>query len=193
VPAGATLIVAARTLYLQKPRLGTVLGLVAGWIGFAGLGLALFTGAIAAIVTPTAPISANAAPPSTPADCRQPEAFGALAALPPTRIMAPIDLGAHLLLFTPHAVVAAPYHRDQDGVRDTFRFFNDSIEDARQILVARGIGLVVICPAMPELRDLPGAAATDSFVKLLAEGKLPAWLTEITPPGSALRVFGVTP
>lgn len=193
VPAGAALIVAARALYLKRPRLGSVLGLVAGWIGFAGLGLALLTGAIAAIVTPAAPTSADAAPAPAPADCRQPEAFAALAALPPTRIMAPIDLGAHLLLFTPHAVVAAPYHRDQDGVRDTFRFFNDPIVQARQILAARGIGLVVICPAMPEVRDLPGSAAANSFVKLLPAGKLPAWLTEITPPGSALRVFRVAP
>ena len=192
VPAGAALIVGARALYLRRPRLGSVLGLVAGWIGFAGLGLALAVGAVATIVTSAEPAPANAAPTPTQADCRQPEAFAALAMLPPTRIMAPIDLGAHLLLFTPHAVVAAPYHRDQDGVRDTFRFFNDPIGEARQILTARGIGLVVICPAMPELRGLPGAAA-NSFVRLLPEGKLPAWLTETTQPGGALRVFSVAP
>jgi hypothetical protein len=104
--------------------------------------------------------------------------------------MAPIDLGSHLLLFTPHSVVAAPYHRDQDGVRDTFRFFNDRIEDARKILTIRGISLVVICPAMTELRGLPDAAP-DSFVKLLPAGKLPAWLTETTIPGSVLRTFSV--
>ena len=104
--------------------------------------------------------------------------------------MTPIDLGSHLLLFTPHSVVAAPYHRDQDGVRDTFRFFNDPIEQARQILATRGVSVVVICPAMIELRGLPDAAP-DSFVKLLPEGKLPTWLTETTPPGSVLRTFSV--
>src|SRR5690606_9593076 len=122
--------------------------------------------------------------------CRQPAAFSALVALSATSIMAPVDLGSHLLLFTPHAVVAAPYHRDQDGVRDTFRFFNEPIEDVRQILTSRGIGLVVVCPAMPELRGMPGAAP-DSFVKLLPEGRLPAWLTETTPTGSVLRSFSV--
>lgn len=191
VPAGATLIVAARALYLRKPRIGSVLGLLAGWIGFAGLGLALVTGVVLTLASPDDPESATArkaAP--TGADCRQPTAFTALAALPRASIVAPIDLGSHLLLFTPHAVVAAPYHRDQDGVRDTFRFFNDPIEDAHDILTTRGIGLVVICPAMIELRGLPGAAP-DSFVRLLPQGKLPAWLTETTPPGSVLRTFTI--
>jgi hypothetical protein len=187
VPAGAVLIVAARSLYLKRPRLGSMLRLVGSWLGFAGLGLALVTGAVVAMATPQA---ASAAPVPTQADCRQPAAFASLAALPPTRIMAPIDLGAHLLLFTPHAVVAAPYHRDQAGVRDTFRFFNDPIEAAHQILEKRGVDLVVICPGMPELHGLPDAAA-DAFVRRLPESRLPAWLTEVTTPGGALRVFRV--
>jgi len=193
VPAGATLIVAARTLYLQRPKLGSVLGLVGGWIGFAGLGLALVTGAALAVVSPAEPepaAAAGAAKPFTEADCRQPSAFTRLAALPPARTMAPIDLGSHLLLFTPHSIVAAPYHRDQDGVRDTFRFLNDPIEEAHEVLTTRGISLVVICPAMTELRGLP-EAPPDSFVKLLPEGKLPAWLTETTLPGAVLRTFSV--
>jgi 1,6-anhydro-N-acetylmuramate kinase len=167
-----------------------MLGLVGSWLGFAGLGLALVTGAVVAMATPAEPQAASAAPVPTQADCRQPAAFASLAALPPTRIMAPIDLGAHLLLFTPHAVVAAPYHRDQAGVRDTFRFFNDPIEAAHQILSKRGVDLVVICPGMPELHGLPDAAA-DSFVRRLPENRLPAWLTEITTPGDTRRVFRV--
>ena len=190
VPAGAALIVAARGLYLRRPRMGSVLGLLAGWIGFAGLGLALVTAGALSIASPSTPDATAAAEAPDEADCRRPEAFITLAALPPTRIMTPIDLGAHLLLYTPHTVVAAPYHRNQDGVRDTFRFFNEPINDARRILAARGIGLVVICPAMTELRGIP-EAASDSFVTLLPAGQLPAWLTEVTPPDATLRVFSV--
>jgi len=189
VPAGAALIVAARALYLRRPNPGSILGLVGSWIGSAGLGLALLTGLVLAATSSDEPATAPARNP-TEADCRQPAAFTALAALSPARIMAPIDLGSHLLLFTPHSVVSAPYHRDQDGVRDTFRFFNDPIEEAHRILTARGITLVVICPAMTELRGLPGAAP-DSFVKLLPDDRLPAWLTETTPPGGVLRTFSV--
>lgn len=184
VPAGAALIVGARALYLSRGSIATALGLLAGWIGFGGIGLALIIGGIVAVAAPPLPETVPTA------GCRNPDAFTALAALPAARIMAPIDLGAHLLLFTPHAVVSAPYHRNQAGVRDTFRFFNEPVDEARRILIARGIDLVVVCPAMPELRGMPGAAA-DSFVRLLPEGKLPPWLTETTRPGDALRVFSV--
>ncbi len=192
VPAGASLIVAARAQYLKRSRIGGVLGLLGSWIGFAGLGLALVAGTTLAFTSPDGPEPNTAAQKATPteADCRQPGAFTALAALPATNVMTPIDLGSHLLLFTPHSVVAAPYHRNQDGVRDTFRFFNEPIEDVRPILASRGIRLVVICPAMPELRGMPGAAP-DSFVRLLRAGELPGWLTETTPPGSVLRSFSV--
>jgi hypothetical protein len=124
--------------------------------------------------------------------CLMPAAFIDLAGLPPERIMTPIDLGSHMLLYTPHAVVAAPYHRNQQGVRDAFRFFNEPIEAGRAILNARGIALVVICPAMHEIRGLV-KHTPDSFVTLFAKGKLPAWLREVSRPEDALKVYSVEP
>lgn len=119
-----------------------------------------------------------------------PEAFADLAALPPERVMTPVDLGAHLLAFTPHEVVAAPYHRNQLGVRDAFRFFNEPIDKARLILDIRGIGLVVTCAGMPEMRGRPDAAP-DSFVRLYEAGRLPDWLVPQTLSGAALEVYAV--
>ena len=124
--------------------------------------------------------------------CLQPAAFTDLAGLPPERVMAPIDLGSHLLLHTPHSVVAAPYHRNQQGVLDAFRFFNQPLDEARGILRQRGIGLVVICPAMHEIRGLV-EHAPDSFVSLYAAGSLPAWLRDVTPADGPLRVYSVEP
>jgi hypothetical protein len=192
VPAGAALIVAARARYLGHASIGSVAGLLAGWIGFAGLALALVAGTLTALATPDvpAPLTGTAVAEPTESDCRQPEAFATLAAMAPARVMSPIDLGSHILLLTPHTVVAAPYHRNQRGVRDAFRFFNEPTEEAREILAARGISLVVVCPAMPELRGMADAAP-DSFVRLLDAGRLPAWLSETTAPGSALRIFRV--
>jgi hypothetical protein len=124
--------------------------------------------------------------------CLMPAAFTDLAGLPPERIMTPIDLGSHVLLYTPHAVVAAPYHRNERGVLDAFRFFNGPIDEGRAILRARGISLLVICPAMSEVRGLVAHTA-DSFVTLYAEGKLPAWLREVSGPEDALKVYSVEP
>lgn len=122
--------------------------------------------------------------------CLMPGAFDDLPGLPPERLMTPIDLGSHMLLYTPHSVVAAPYHRNQQGVLDTFRFFNGPIEAGRAILEERGISLVVICPAMREIIGLVDHAP-DSFVTLFADGRLPSWLRDISPPHSALRIYSV--
>ena len=122
--------------------------------------------------------------------CLMPSAFADLAKLPPARVMTPIDLGSHVLLFTPHSVVGAPYHRDQSGILDTFHFLDGPIGEARQILVGRGVTLVVVCPGLPEMRGLPDAAP-DSFLKLFATSKLPAWLQPVSAPGAVLKVYRV--
>jgi len=189
MPAAAWLIVAARKRYLANPRFVPILGLAGSWLAFSGLVLALVVAAFVAVVPGRAQQVAEARAGKEP--CLVPSAFADLAAMAPERLMAPIDLGAHLLLYTPHDVVAAPYHRNQGGVRDAFRFFNDSIDDAHGILVERGIGLVVICPDMAELRGIRGRA-DDSFVNLLAAGRLPAWLAAV-PNSGPLQVFAVRP
>lgn len=188
VPAAAWLIAAARHRYLARRQLVDIAGLLLSWLAFAGivvivmvsLGTRLLPGRAQAVAQGSVDRSA----------CLMPFAFDALRAMPPARLLTPIDLGSHMLLETPHAVVSAPYHRNQQGVRDTFRFFNEPIGQARQILIDRRITLVVTCPAMPELDGQPDAAA-DSFVRLVARHKLPDWLTEIDA-GGPLRIYAVT-
>jgi hypothetical protein len=88
--------------------------------------------------------------------------------------------------------VAAPYHRNQDGVRDTFDFFNQPLAAARHILDRRGVTLLVICPAMPEMRGVADVAP-DSFIALDQQGALPDWLVEQGLPDTPLRIFTVRP
>lgn len=187
-PAGAWLIVAARRFYLARPGLGRAPALLGAWIGFAGIALLVLASGLIWLL-PTAAGAGGADVPRQ--QCLLPDAYAGLAALPPTRIMAPIDLGAHLLAYTPHAVVAAPYHRNQQGVRDAFAFFAGPLDDARMLLEQRGVTLVVICEALPELA--PGAAAPDSFIARHAAGTLPDWLVEQQLGTAPLRVFAVSP
>lgn len=49
--------------------------------------------------------------------CDPQPAVATLSALPPATILAPIDLGPQLLLRTHHRVLAAPYHRNAQGIR----------------------------------------------------------------------------
>jgi hypothetical protein len=190
MPAAAWLIVMARQRYLAAPQLAGIAGLVLSWLVFSGVILALLVTATINLVPGRAQQVAQARASKEP--CLVPSSFADLAALPPERIMSPIDLGAHIMLFTRHEVVAAPYHRNERGVRDAFRFFNDPIADARAILQERGIGLVVLCPAMPELRGLP-SRAEDSFANLYARGEIPAWLDDVSLPDSPLKVYAVLP
>jgi hypothetical protein len=196
VPAAAWLIAAARAHYLATRRLPAVGGLVGSWLISSGVAV-LAIGMGVMLLLPRQEEPADARPATTEVAARKeacllPSAFDDLRALPPERIMTPIDLGSHMLMETPHAVVSAPYHRNQQGVRDTFRFFNEPLADVRQILTERGVGLVVTCPAMAEMQGGPGTDP-DSFVALLRAGALPGWLIDQSLPGAPLKVFAVLP
>lgn len=196
IPAASWLIIMARRRYLARASFGTVSGLVGSWLIFSGVVLSLLVTGLQGLTRMEARgdarLAADAPLEAGKQACLVPGAFADLAALPPEAIMAPIDLGAHLLLYTPHAVVSAPYHRNQSAVLDTFRFFNAPIAEARRILEARHISLVVTCPAMPEMRGLSDAAA-DSLVRYLADDRLPPWLVEMSLPDTPLRVYAVLP
>lgn len=196
-PAAAAAIAAARARYLSRRGLADVAILIGSWLAFAGIVIMLAAALVAiALEGPAGTGKARAEAAVSRDACLQPAAFADLAALPPERIMTPVDLGAHVLAFTPHHVVAGPYvranPRDQQGVRDVFAFFLEPLDEARRILDERGIGLVVICPAMSEIAA-PGAGAEGSFVKLYAAGELPAWLADQSLPGAPLKVFAVLP
>ena len=190
-PACAALIGAAWQRMVSTNGFGPIFAMLGSVAASAGLVVAV----LGTLVTAAFPAyDAASLDPNRAGrqSCLMPAAFTDLAGLPPERIMTPIDLGSHILLYTPHAVVAAPYHRNEKGVLDAFRFFNGPIEDGRAILRARGISLVVICPAMSEIRGLVEHSA-DSFVTLFAEGRLPGWLHEMSRPGDALKVYSVEP
>jgi hypothetical protein len=191
IPAAAWLIVAARQRYLAKASLGNVAALLGSWLAFSGVVLALTVNGILAIAPSTSQQVAVSSQPDTN-KCLLPSAFTSLAELPPQRIMAPVDLGAHIMLYTPHEVVAAPYHRNQQGVRDAFRFLNEPIGHARSLLAERGISLVVICPGMPEMAGIP-SRAPDSFVSLFWADNLPNWLENKSKAAGPLRIWAVVP
>ena len=190
-PACAYWVVLARTRYLARTTIGTVLGLVGAWLGFAGV---VWAG-LAFLVGNALPSPAASEPPTVAVDrgaCVAPAAYADLLGMPSTRIMTPVDLGAYVLLYTEHAVVSAPYHRNNRGLLDTFAFFNQPLEQGRAILDERGITLVVTCFALPEMEGIP-EANEDSFVRLAARDALPDWLEEISDPEAPLTIYRVQP
>jgi hypothetical protein len=189
IPAVAWVIVAAWRRFEHRRGLVDGLLVAASCLAFAGSAIVLVVDVATGLRPGRPQLVATARADKLP--CLLPSAFADLAALPPERIMTPIDLGSHMLLETPHAVVSAPYHRDADGVRDTFDFFSLPIDQARTILERRGIGLVVTCPAMAEMAGLPGRAP-DSFAALAAHNGLPSWLSDVSL-GGPLKIYAVLP
>ena len=103
-------------------------------------------------------------------------------------MFAPIDDGAHILVHTPHSVVAAPYHRDQQGNRTAMDAFLAGPEDAESIVRATGAGYVALCPAESGI-ELLTREAPHGLAAALVQGSVPAWLQPVPLPDTPYRVF----
>lgn len=189
VPGAALLITELRSRFVARKSAGNLGLVVFGWFGSAGLLVGL-TAALASLVLPGGNETSAGEVQAGLSGCRMPASYAPLAGLPAQNVMAPVDLGSHILVFTHHSVVGAPYHRNGDGVFDTFRFFNFPIADARAIAARRGLGLLVICPGMPELAGQPDAAP-DAFVRLYSGNALPGWLVPVPTSGSPLKIYRI--
>ena len=106
-----------------------------------------------------------------------------------------------LLYRTPYSVIATPYHRNGAGIIDAHAALTaGEPEAARQILEARGIDLVLLCPQPVEemffsLRPGRAARGRTLYARLLT-GRTPGWLHPVTlPPDLAARfkLFAVRP
>jgi len=122
--------------------------------------------------------------------CRTPAAIGALRTLPPSVLMAPIDMGSDILAQTAHSVLAAPYHRNNHGNRALVDAMMADPAAARQIVEASGASYLVFCPAMPEL-EIYAAESPHGLAADLLAGGAPEWLAPAPIAGSSFRIFKV--
>lgn len=117
-----------------------------------------------------------------------------ITALPdqPALILSYIDLGPMLLFSTPHAVIGAPYHRDNAGLKETIELLRSSDDDMiRARLRDRGVGWIVTCPGSED-RSVHRTAARDGLAKRLAAGKIPDYLELVSDPNQpTLRFYRV--
>jgi hypothetical protein len=130
------------------------------------------------------------APRASKRACLEATALSPLADLFPGRVVAPIDMGAHLLAFTPHSVFAAPYHRNNHGDRLAVDAFLASPEEAEGLLRAAGADLVLWCGGGETAAALEARAG---LAAALARGEAPSWLTEIPLRETPIRVFALRP
>ncbi|WP_294050356.1 hypothetical protein [Sphingomonas sp.] len=173
--AGAMLAAPALAVTIGAARARGPLVLLAAWIAATGI---LYPIAATALFPPRA-----ASGPS----CTTPESLARLAALPPGHLLAPLDLGAYALAATPHAVLAAPYHRNNRGNRAMYDFFLGQPAQSEAIARAWGIDYVAFCPDDLD-RFAREAREPRSLAASLRAGSVPDWLVPIGG-GDAPRIY----
>lgn len=160
--------------------------------GWAAVGLAvslvsavwLVPAALAEILVPATPVAGD---PAAAHACLGDAAVAPLKALPPGTVLAPVFMGPSILLRTPHAVVAAPYHRAIPGLTAAIEGLGGTDADLRRNIETFGVRYLVLCPARPG-DDLQAETA---FATRLAAGTASSdWLEPVAVPGG-LKVWRV--
>lgn len=143
---------------------------------------------LAPMLLPELAGASNGASAAGKASCRSHKAIAPLAALTPGTILAPIAMGPATLLYTPHSVVAAPYHRAIPGLLAAIEGLGGGEAELRRHVEALKIDYLVLCPKEPEDSLGPQAA----FATLLADGAVAApWLEPVAVAGTELKVWRV--
>jgi hypothetical protein len=123
-----------------------------------------------------------------PGTCRRAADYAPLARLPRGLVVAFIDAGPFLLMETPHAVFAAPYHRDIKGNAAMFDVFLGTPSEAALRIAALGVDYIAFCPGAPERYNY-AARAPHGLAAALGRGEVPDFLDRITLDGTDLTVF----
>ncbi|MDF1608397.1 hypothetical protein PZ897_09435 [Hoeflea sp. YIM 152468] len=125
--------------------------------------------------------------------CTDAAAMQALSREPAGVVAGPSNLGAHILRFTPHRVLAAPYHRNQGGMLTELHAALARPADAVKFLRGAGVTLVAFCSTDPQ-SVMVSAAAPEGLYAQLDKGRVPAWLTPVAgTEAAALQLFRLHP
>lgn len=163
--AGALLAVPPLAVTVASARRRGLPALLAAWIASAGIAYPLLGRAL--------PREAGGAGAAV-ASCDLRDTIGRLQTLPPGRMLASIDLGAHALAETRHQVIAAPYHRNTAGNRALLSVLQAPAPEAARTLRRWRIDYLALCPA--DIRD----------------GAMPGWLTPVAEMPGGARLYRVT-
>lgn len=176
---GAILAAPALAATIAAARARGVPWLAGAWLMSAGMVYPLAAGAVVPHATAGAPAVAGS--------CSDAVALAELDALPPGRLLAPLDLGAYAIGATRLSVVGAPYHRNNRGNLAVYRAFLGSPKAARAIVEAWQVRYVATCAGAF------GEARAGSLAEALSRGRPPPWLSPIPTRNRALMLYRVEP
>lgn len=128
--------------------------------------------------------------------CTSPEALRTLRAAPAGIVLNQFALGAGVLVWTDHSVLAAPYHRDVEGTMTVIQALRTGPEQARDTVIGSVADYVLVCPATPETtfyarNAVEGVAPDETLSARLGRGDVPDWLTPVDIGASPLRLYRI--
>jgi len=117
-----------------------------------------------------------------------------LAAQPRARVVAFLDQGPAILAYSAHSVLAGPYHRNEQGILDTYDLLTKSPETGARIARRRGIDYVAICRTSYDFSYYLNASGPQGLLGQLDANHIPPWLAPLkskTPPSKNVAVYRV--
>lgn len=115
-----------------------------------------------------------------------------LAGLPQGTILAPLDIGPELLVYSRDSVLATGHHRGARAMHDVIAAFTSRPDRASAIVRANRISYVALCRDLNEPLSYQQEAPQGLAAALLA-GRAPEWLEPVAVKGDGLMVWRVRP
>ena len=117
-----------------------------------------------------------------------------LYALAPATLFAPLDIGADIIVRTPHRVVATGHHRGAAAMRDVIAAFTGTPAQAESLVRGHRADHVLVCKTLFEM-ELYAKGRPGSLAAALLAGRPPAWLDPhpVVGDGGNLLIYRVVP
>jgi hypothetical protein len=122
--------------------------------------------------------------------CESAQSVATLSALPRGQFLVPFDMAPMVLVQTAHSVLTSGHHRNEKAMHDQIQIFRSHPDVAKQLMAARGIDYLAVCPDEGEL-DRYAKKHPAGLWGQIAKGNVPDWLEPLPAKGKGIMVWRV--
>ena len=122
--------------------------------------------------------------------CESAQSVATLSGLPRGQFLVPFNMAPMVLVQTAHSVLASGHHRNQKAMHDHIEILRSRPDVAKQLMAARGINYVALCPDEGGL-DYYARKHPEGLWGQIAKGHVPDWLEPLPVKGKGIRVWRV--
>ena len=122
--------------------------------------------------------------------CESAQSVATLSDLPRGQFLVPFDMAPMVLVQTAHSVLASGHHRNEKAMHDQIEIFRSRPDVAKQLMTARGINYLAVCPDEGEL-DRYAKKHPAGLWGQIAKGNVPDWLEPLPAKGKGIMVWRV--